>query len=109
MPVRRVTLRATVADTFKRVIDLISPASSAIEGALIDGVLTFETNGLLLATLPKGTSPGTETAFQTWPANSFIATGPEGKGYQIEELWVKNSTAGSNAVVAYTGAIETVD
>lgn len=112
MALRRVTLKATVTDTFKRFVDQISPASDSIVGEVVNGVFAIEDNASQWAFLTRGTSPATEPASQKWPAGSFRGEGPNvdpGSGVMLEEIWLKNTTAAAVSIVTFTGTIRTVD
>lgn len=111
MPFSRTTLTATVGDNFSRFIDLLTPTSSAIEGMVVNGVFSFEANGVQVAILAKGVSPTqVNTTGQAWPVNSFRGEGPNvdpGSGVYLQEIWVKNTTPGSNGRVVFTGTVLT--
>jgi len=86
-------------DAFHRISDLMALGLKPI---MLEGFLSATTNGLTFRygddTTPGSTEGGTQV-----PAAASAGFGPAASreaGWDLRLLWVRNTTAGSNAVVA---------
>lgn len=109
MALQRGTYSGTfAADAYRNLLDLfgLGIGGSANGFDIVGGILQAQTNGATIRIVPRG-SPAPATA----DAGTALATGA-GVGLQmtdqwrLDEIWARNTTAGSNATLVFTGTLE---
>lgn len=108
MALQRGTFSGTfAADDFRNLLDLFALGGQYPNGLqIVGGLLQAQSNGATVRIVPRG-SPAPATA----DAGSALSAG-SGVGLQmtdqwrLDEVWVRNTTAGQNATVVFTGTLE---
>lgn len=104
--IQEVTESGPVTDSYTRLLDVVG-LNSVARLEVVEGFLTFQSFG---ATVYYGTTkPPASAAGTQWGAGSGFGLGPrrdKGAGWRLDRVWVKNTTAGSNAVAVVQGLVE---
>lgn len=109
MALQRGTFSGTfAADAYRNLVDLLglgvggSPAGFSILG----GMLQAQNFGVTMRMVPRGSpAPATADPGTAITAGSGIGLQATDQ-WRLDEIWVRNSAAGSNATVVFTGTIE---
>lgn len=109
MALQRVVLTGTfAADAFRSLADLLGIVGS--QAVIVEGFIQAQGFGATLRIEPRG-SPAPDTAaggFQL-TSGAAIGLGPikaMDAGVRLDEVWARNSSAGSNATLAFWGVLE---
>lgn len=110
MALQRGTFSGTfAADSYRNLVDLfgLGIGGANVNGFdIIGGVIQAQVKGATLRVVPRGS-----TAPATTDPGTDLAVGA-GLGFQmtdqwaLDEIWVRNTTAGQNATVVFTGTLE---
>lgn len=107
--IQRNTFSGTfAADAYRSLADLfaISVGGSAQGVSIIGGVLQAQTNGVTLRVVPRG-SPAPATADPGTTLAVGAAIGLQATdAWRLDEIWCRNTVAGSNATVVFSGSVE---
>lgn len=109
MVLQRVSLDGTLAaDAFRSLADLFGFLGT--KATIVEGFIQAQTNGATLRIVPRG-SPAPATADKGFAlaAGAAAGLGPVRHleaGARLDEIWVRNTTAGSNAVLVFFGIVE---
>lgn len=98
------------ADTWRSVLDLLGLPQTA-EVYVREGFLNVQTNGGTFVLVPKGGqapsgSSGVGVARAAGSISTFGPTSGTYRGYPLHRLWVRNTSAGANATLAFEGVVE---
>lgn len=105
---QRTTRSGTLAaDAWRRLNDLLG-LNVFTKARILEGFINIQTNGATLGIFPDS-APDTADAGFAISAGAAIGLGPakdSDAAWALEDIWVRNSTAGSNATVVFTGVLE---
>lgn len=105
MPVQRGTFSGTfAADAYRNLMDLFALGQAKAD--VVGGLLQAQTNAAVVRIVPRGSpAPATGDAGILLAASSGIGLQLTDQ-WRLDEVWVRNATAGSNATMVYTGTLE---
>ena len=101
------TLQGTLAaDAYRSLVDLFGfPGQTRV--FIVEGFVDIALNGATFRVVPPGTPPpATADPGSPRAAGGVMGFGPASgvyKGYPLHALWVRNTTAGSNAQIIAQG------
>lgn len=113
---RRTTLVATCTDDYQPFLQLVqgTPTVGTIMQEIVEGTFNVLLFGATMAMVERGSQRPTLATVpgQQYAVGAFLGLGPtreKGAGYRLDELWVANTTAGSNARIVFVGVVEDVE
>lgn len=109
MAIQRVTLSGTLtADAYRSLADLFG--FSGTRANIVEGFLQAQTFAGTMRIVPRGSpAPATADGGLALIAGAAIGLGPIkalDAGVALEEVWVRNTAAGSNAAFLFWGVLE---
>lgn len=90
-----------VGDDYQRLVDLIG--IPGLRGRIKDALLTFDTSGVTVGYNGGGVPPAAGNAVA---AGSGLSWSNRSVGWLIENVWLKESTAGGGATAIFSGVID---
>lgn len=102
---KRTTITFTGTDSYVLLADQSTPLGFT---EAIEGVFSFQDNPSELVMKEASTRPATTDRGTRWPAGSYLGVGPvsePGAGFRLDQVWFRNQTAGSTAVVVFQGVV----
>lgn len=94
------------ADGYRNLLDLFGLGVAHVN--VVGGLLQAQTNGATVRIVPRGSpKPSDADAGTTLAAGAGIGF-QESDFIRLDEIWVRNTTAASNARLVFTGTLETV-
>lgn len=109
MVLQRGTFSGTLAaDAYRSLMDLLAlgVGGSAAGVTILGGILQAQTNGATVRIVPRGSpAPATADAGTTLAAGAGIGLQATDQ-WRLDEIWVRNTTAGQNATLVFTGSVE---
>lgn len=105
MAIQRTTLDGTLAaDAYRSLADLLGFQGS--RARVLGGVLQAQLNGATVRIVPRGSGvPATADAGTKLAADAPLGFQASDE-VMLDEVWVRNTTAGSNARLVFTGTLE---
>ena len=103
-----ISASAVVGDSYSRLIDLLS--MPGVKAEYVEGFVTFQSFGAtVFYQSAGGDAPLSGSVGVQWAAGSGFGLGPRqtpGAGWRLDRIWLKNTTAGSAAVVVVQGIVD---
>lgn len=109
MTLQRIQLNGTLAaDAYRSLADLFG--FLGMQATIVEGFVQAQTNGATVRIVPRGaTAPATGDSGLVLGVNAAIGLGPVqtiDAGVRLDEVWVRNTTAGSNSLLIFWGVLE---
>lgn len=103
----RITATFTATDSYLQ----LSQAASSLPlyfTEATEGVFSFQDNPMEVVMKEDSTAPVAADRGTRWPAGSYLGVGPvteQGAGFRLDQMWIRNQTAGSTSVVVFQGVV----